>query len=88
MSPETMTIAAPPANAEVTKYLMTYSADGGDLDPAKLYYNIYFDNDLFTFRKSEYTKLPEDEISTSLTTRASECRLSTRTVKRYTGQTS
>lgn len=63
MSPETMTIAAPPADAEVTKYLMTYSADGGDLDPAKLYYNIYFDNDLFTFRKSEYTKLPEDEIT-------------------------
>lgn len=71
-------VAAAPADPEIVDFqdydsgygygnvaftLSSTSADGGDLDPAKLYYNIYFDNDLFTFRKSEYTKLPEDEIT-------------------------
>lgn len=34
-----------------------YDVDGNFLNPTKLYYNIYFDNELYTFTPDEYTDL-------------------------------
>lgn len=36
------------------------STDGNFLNPAKLYYNVYFDDELFTFTPDEYPEFTED----------------------------
>ncbi len=36
------------------------SADGNYLNPEKLYYNVYFDDELFTFTPDEYPEFEED----------------------------
>ena len=41
-------------------YLSRISTDGEYLNPDKIYYNLYFDDDLFTFTPDEYPEFTED----------------------------
>ena len=52
-----------PEDAEYSWFTITLSAktkDGKDLDAEKLYYNIYFDNQPFTFTTSPYSTFDKD----------------------------
>lgn len=41
-------------------YIDSYAADGSFMNPDKVYYNLYFDDELFTFYPDEYIYVKED----------------------------